>query len=233
MTTSRERVEASWALLLRSWERSLRARNLSPATISKYAESGRQLVAHLLDNGEIGPDQVRREHVEEWIAHLAATRSASTASVRYRSVQQLFTYLLEEEEIAADPMARMRPPLVPEKPVPVLALDDAQRLLKTCDSKGFVDRRDAAILRLFLDTGVRLGELSALSVDDVDLEASTSRSCSGRDAGRGRARSARGPARRSTGTCGCVLDTFGRPNRRCGWQRRTGRHSRRTASPRW
>lgn len=161
---------AVWASLLRSWDRSLRARNLSPATVSKYLESGRQLVEHLAAHGAQAPDDVRREHVETWIVALTETRSAATASVRYRSVQQLFSYLLEEGEITADPMARMRPPMVPEHPVPVLSLDDAQRLLKTCDGKEFVARRDTAIIRLFLDTGVRLAELSALAVDDLDLD---------------------------------------------------------------
>ena len=157
-----EDARAVWTSLLRSWERSLRAQNLSGATISKYAESGRQLVEHLLANGNIGPEQIARQHVEEFIAHLAATRSAATTSVRYRSVQQLFAYLLDEEEIASNPMVRMRPPIVPERPVPVLSLDDARRLLKACDGKDFVSRRDTAILRLFLDTGMRLAELSAL-----------------------------------------------------------------------
>jgi len=164
-----EDARTLWTSLLRSWERSLRARNLSGATISKYAESGRQLVEHLLANGNIGPEQIARQHVEEFIAHLAATRSAATASVRYRSVQQLFAYLLDEEEIASNPMVRMRPPIVPERPVPVLSLDDARRLLKACDGKDFVSRRDTAILRLFLDTGMRLAELSALRVADIDL----------------------------------------------------------------
>lgn len=88
---------ALWASLLRSWERSLRARNLSSATIAKYVESGRQLVDYLAAHGDPAPRSVKRENVEAWIVHLTETRSAATASVRYRSVQQLFAYLLDEE----------------------------------------------------------------------------------------------------------------------------------------
>lgn len=159
-----------WASLLRSWERSLRARNLSPATIAKYKESGVQLVTWLDTHDDPGPANLKRGDVEEFIAHLAETRSAATASVRFRSLQQLFSYLLDEEEITANPMVRMRPPLVPDKPVPVIELDDARRLLKTCDAKDFVSRRDTAILRLFLDTGMRLSELAELALTDVDLD---------------------------------------------------------------
>ncbi|HEY5335197.1 MAG TPA: tyrosine-type recombinase/integrase, partial [Mycobacteriales bacterium] len=163
--------ESLWASLLRSWERSLRARNLSSATIVKYVESGRQLVEYLATHGGPAPRDVKRENVEAWIVHLTETRSAATASVRYRSVQQLFTYLLEEEEVDADPMARMRPPMVPEHQVPVVSVEECQRLLKACEGRDFVARRDTAIVRLFLDTGVRLAELTGLSVSDVDLDA--------------------------------------------------------------
>jgi integrase len=42
-------------------------------------------------------------------------------------------------------------------------------MLRTCASKDFEDRRDNAILRLFIDTGMRLSELTNLGVDDLDF----------------------------------------------------------------
>jgi hypothetical protein len=45
----------------------------------------------------------------------------SSAATRYRSLQQLFGRLDEEGEIDGTPMAKVRPPKIPEKPVPVLA----------------------------------------------------------------------------------------------------------------
>jgi integrase/recombinase XerC len=65
----------------------------------------------------------------------------------------------------------MRPPAIPEQQTPVLTEDDLRALLKGCDGKGFAERRDIAILRLFLEPGgLRLAELTALAVNDVDLE---------------------------------------------------------------
>ena len=129
---------------------------------------------------------MEKKHVEEFVAHLAETRSAATASVRYRALQQWFAWMAEEEEIAADPMARMRPPIVPEQPVPVLESAQLQALLVACEGKEFADRRDAALVHLFLDTGVRLAELTEVTLDDIDLEA--------RDDGHGQ-----GPARSHRG----------------------------------
>jgi hypothetical protein len=54
------------------------------------------------------------------MADLVETRSASTANVTYRALQQLMKWLLEKEEVDRSPMERIRPPIVPENPVPVL-----------------------------------------------------------------------------------------------------------------
>ena len=57
-------------------------------------------------------------------------------------------------------MESMTPPAVPEQPVPVLDVDQLARLLDTCRGNTFENRRDTAIIRLFLDTGMRAGELN-------------------------------------------------------------------------
>ena len=67
-------------------------------------------------------------------------------------------------------MARMHPPIVPEQPVPVLTMDQLRALLAGCKSNAVLDRRDAAIIRLLVDTGGRLGEVAGLTLQDVDFE---------------------------------------------------------------
>jgi site-specific recombinase XerD len=156
--------------LLASWQRSLRARNLAPKTIKTYLEAAGQLVDHVTAAGVREVAEIERHHIEEFIAEQVETRSAATASVRFRALQQLFAWCLDEEELEVNPMAKMRPPVVPERPVPVLAEDKARALLKSCAGSGFVPRRDTAIVRLFLDTGMRLSELTKLRVGDVDLD---------------------------------------------------------------
>ena len=74
-------------------------------------------------------------------------------------------------------MTRMKAPLVPEQPIPVLSEDQLRRLLATCRGSDFESRRDHAILRVFMDTGARRGEVAGLRYDpdndlnnDVDLD---------------------------------------------------------------
>ena len=54
---------------------------------------------------------------------------------------------------------------VPEEPPAVLRDDELKALLATCDGTDFDDRRDTAILRLFLDSGIRRAEIAGLRVD--------------------------------------------------------------------
>jgi integrase len=54
--------------------------------------------------------------------------------------------------------------------VPVLSDDDLRLLLKSCDGRTFEDRRDTAIIRLLIDSGMRLSEISALKESDIDFE---------------------------------------------------------------
>jgi integrase/recombinase XerC len=67
-------------------------------------------------------------------------------------------------------MINMKRPLVPEEPPPILTGDQLRAMLKTCNGTGFEDRRDTAIIRLFVDAGMRLAELTGLTLDDVDLD---------------------------------------------------------------
>jgi hypothetical protein len=65
--------------------------------------------------------------------------------VRFRALQQFFSWLVNEEEIEVSPMAKLRPPRIPEQLTPVL--DDAaiRALLKACAGKDF--RADEPRLR--------------------------------------------------------------------------------------
>jgi site-specific recombinase XerD len=157
--------------LIPGWRLSLRAANRAPKTIKSYLEAADQFLGFLDVHGM--PTQIeaiRREHVEAFIVHLADTRSATTAATRYRALQQLFRWLVEEGEVQASPMVNMRPPTIEEAPVPVLSADDQRRLLAACAGKDFDARRDTALVLVLLDTGIRRAEAIGMELDDVDLD---------------------------------------------------------------
>ena len=154
----------------RSFERHLRAENKSPKTVTTYGDSVAQLRGYLVAEGIGSAVEVRREHLEGFMGHLLTTRSAATASVRFRALQQFFGWLVDDEHLDENPMAKMKVPLVPEQPVAILSESDLKALLATCRSRSFEDRRDEAIIRTLADTGVRRNELLGMECDDVDLD---------------------------------------------------------------
>jgi site-specific recombinase XerD len=159
------------AELLRGFELSLRARNRSPKTVKGYLQSTRIFREYLVRVGmPTQVDRITREHVESFVADQLERWKPNTARVRYADVRQFFRWLQEDGEIAASPMANMKPPTIPDVPVPVVSDEDIKKLLKVCDGKEFEQRRDTAILRMFVDCGVRLAELSNLRIDDVDFD---------------------------------------------------------------
>jgi len=161
-----------------SFTRHLAAENLSARTVETYSESVNQLSAFLQAQGmprEVA--HIKREHVESFIAHLLETRKPATANNRFRGLQSFFKWLADEGEIKESPMARMKPPRVPEAPPDVLRQEQLKALLAGCDKgNDFEARRDAALLRVFVDTGARLSEVTNLrlnvqddTANDVDL----------------------------------------------------------------
>ncbi len=101
---------------------------------------------------------------------LLAKWRPATANNRYRGLAQLFRWLEEEGEIGQSPMTRMSPPKVPETPVPVVGEEKLRSLLKACAGTGYGARRDTAMIRLLIDTGMRASERVNLRVDDLDLD---------------------------------------------------------------
>ena len=159
-------------VLVPSWTLSLQAENKTKATITSYTYATTQFVTFCRERGmptDVGA--VAREHVEAFLVQVRDSRSASTAETRYRGLRQFFAWCEAEGEITQSPMHRMRPPKVSEQPVDVPSVEDLQRLLDTCAGNTFEDRRDTAIIRLFLDSGLRLAELTGLVLDDLDLGA--------------------------------------------------------------
>ena len=66
-------------------------------------------------------------------------------------------------------MAGLRPPFVPDQPVPVFNGDDLARLERACAGRSFQQRRDAAVIAMFRATGMRLSELAGIRYDSADL----------------------------------------------------------------
>src|SRR6266536_140174 len=152
--------------LVRSFERFMRAERKSERTIDNYFEALEQFGALLEARGR-GLAEATTADVQDYIIDIIERLRPATANNRFRALHRFYGWLEDEEEIP-NPMRRLKPPPVPEEPVPVLDADALRRLFEVCQGRGFDERRDTAILSLFLDAGPRLEELTEIRAQDID-----------------------------------------------------------------
>lgn len=158
--------------------RYLRASRKSPATIEAYELAARQLADFLEGRGEVLElGEIGRREVQDFLIDVLERAKPATALARYRCLQQFFRFLVDEELIERSPMERVKPPKAPEYRPRVLREDELKRLLAACEGVSFEDRRDLALLRVFMDTGARRAEVAGLRwlpadplANDVDLD---------------------------------------------------------------
>lgn len=155
-----------------SFDRWLNFENKSGKTRTVYTNAARKFASWVAEHHAVRDwADVTRDHIQGFVISILDTRSAGYASNLFRALQQFSKwYSTEHDEDHQNPMAGMKPPMLPEQETPVLRENELKALLKSCEGKEFVQRRDAAIIYLFLDSGIRRTELAALRVEDVDLD---------------------------------------------------------------
>lgn len=156
------------ALLEKSWRVYLEAERKSPQTIRLYLGGVRAYLAWCQDTGR--PAELDRPTVAAFIAGLLEQgREAATAHAYQKALRQFSKWLAEEEELDHDPLLGIRPPKLDAKVIPALTDEQVKALVAACQGPGLLHRRDEALVRLLVETGIRAGEAVALQVDDVDV----------------------------------------------------------------
>lgn len=157
----------------------------APTTAATYGYAAASFLEWLTAEGRSTIVQdLTRDDVEEWLDHLQATKAEWTVNNYARGLRSLFAWLEEEGEIDRSPMARVATPAitpktkdreyVPEKDVEELWawIRVASRSKAERAATMLYERRDAAILAMFLTSGGRLDELTKLTVNSVDMDES-------------------------------------------------------------
>lgn len=154
--------------LLDSWVVHLRAERKSERTVAVYT-TGLQQYAEYCRTNDL-PEVIDRNQVRGWIAAMMADGAApATADVRLTAVKQYTAWLVSEDELDTDPIVQLKAPRIGEKVVRPLSSDEIKALIATCKGKDLMTRRDEAVIRLLVGSGLRAAELCGLRVGDVKL----------------------------------------------------------------
>jgi len=158
--------------LTRSFVLHLRALNSAARTIDTYCEGLRSFTRFLTArNMPQAVGSISREHVREWLVDQQMRGlTPGTQATRLGAVQAFYKWALDEGEVTKSPVARMPRPRPGEKAPVLPTMAQLARLMKLCEGKGFIDRRDLAMLLMLLDTGMRRFEIAGLRLADVDWE---------------------------------------------------------------
>jgi integrase/recombinase XerC len=139
-------------------------RGASPHTIRAYTREIRDLCA------QIAPRPVQTATTADLRRHLAGGATAPASIQQRRSaLRTYFNWLVREGILTDSPADRLVSPRRSQLLPRTLEVDEATRLVEQPPDT-WQGARDAAILELLYGAGLRVSEVAALDVADVDLE---------------------------------------------------------------
>ena len=135
----------------------------SDRTIDYYSKT----ISHMIGRTDQPVRKITTEDMREYLADYQKINNCSNVTVNNirRNISSFFSWLEEEDYILKSPMKRIHK-IKTKKVVKTVISDEAiEKLRDNC-----LECRDLAIIDLLYSTGMRVGELVNLNVDDIDLE---------------------------------------------------------------
>ncbi len=96
----------------------------------------------------------------------------STVARKLATLRSFFKFVVRRGMLASNPVASIRTPKQDKRLPKYLEIEQIERLLSNCDTSTLLGARDRAILETLYTTGMRVSELVALNVIDMDFSAS-------------------------------------------------------------
>ena len=140
----------------------------NPLTVQAYRADVLQFISFLAetDYTVTTPCKVERYHITEYLHHLKGSgRSGVTRARKLISLQVFFASLVQSGVIPHSPAVNIDRPKKEKRPKDFLRPDEYNKLLVQAAG----DTRDYAMLQVFLQTGIRVSELVAIQLPDLDM----------------------------------------------------------------
>lgn len=146
-------------------------RHLSGKTVEAYSHDLRRLSDFLVKQGVTSPDRVAETHLLPFLVLLHREKIGSRSVARYLSaIRGFFKFLMKEKVIKSDPISRIESPARWQKLPKFLSVGDVDSLLSQPDKKTDLGLRDHAMIQLMYASGLRISELSDLTLERLNLQ---------------------------------------------------------------
>ena len=151
----------------------LQERGLSPATLRNYVPVIEQFLSESFGDKTPNVRLLCASDITKFVVHQAHRLSPVRAALVVTALRSFFRYLHHCGAVSVDLSGCV--PTVPNWSLSTLPrflpTNDVERILKCCDRKNSVGRRNYAILLLLARLGLRGGEVAGLNLDDIDWNA--------------------------------------------------------------
>lgn len=147
-------------------------RNLSPHTLRNYLSDLEQFKLHLFrveKRADIPVNEIDRLTIREWMASLHGDHKKTSVARKLASLRTFFQFLVREGKLDSNPAKQVATPKIERKLPNHLSMEDAVRFVETPDINTELGRRDRAILEFLYATGIRVGELVNIDLEDIDF----------------------------------------------------------------
>lgn len=149
------------------FEQNLKSSGRASATILAYTKDIEQLLDYVQKSGKTTIGEITTQDINAFKDYLAQQAyTAKSISRKINSIKSFFRYLQSQQEITSNPADQVAHPKYDLNPPRVLSKIEYRALRDACRD----DVRISAIIEVLLQTGIRIGELANLTLEDLDLE---------------------------------------------------------------
>jgi len=145
-------------------------RGCSPQTLRAYAADLSRFLTFLDCDDDFDPGEVSVVQLRHYMAQLRQSGQARTTVARkVASLRSFYKYLVREGVVPHNPATNLTSPRKERRLPEFLDEDDVDKLLTLPDPETPQGVRDRAILEMLYSTGMRISELVAVNLEDLDL----------------------------------------------------------------
>ena len=155
-------------------------RRSSARTVETYIRDLRSFRDFVRDEGL--PADARKLDIvalRGFLSSLFRSNQASTLSKKVSAIRSFYRFLLKRRMVGKNPAAGLRSPKVAKSLPRFLTVDQAFRVMDSPPKEDkrakSLQARDRALLETLYGTGVRVGELASMNIDDCDFQAASAR----------------------------------------------------------
>ena len=164
--------------ILENWLLHLRIeRELSPHSLRAYTSDANSFLAHL-ESQEVDVFTADKRNVRSWLVSILRPKTGSppapaTVNRKLSSIRTLFQWMIKTRQRADDPTTHVAIPKIPKRNPKFMSIKETATIVENPSQEGIFQERNKAILELIYGAGLRVSEVAALDIENIQFAQNT------------------------------------------------------------